>query len=174
MRGRHLFCLAIRKRRHLYHEDNSFINHKINRAVEVGLHPVLCIGESMVEFEHKETHQVIERQLAEGLKEIPADKLEHLMVAYEPVWAIGNGHSATPEIAQEVHLYCRQLLAGLYNEDFAKRTMILYGGSVNSTNARELMAQQDIDGLLIGGASLSLETFLQIVNDSYTKIQGEG
>jgi triosephosphate isomerase len=97
-----------------------------------------------------------------------------LIVAYEPVWAIGNGHSATPAIAQEAQHFCRQMLAKILTEEWAQQIVIQYGGSVNPSNAHELLAQPDIDGLLIGGSSLLLESFLQIVNDRYSKNQSKG
>jgi triosephosphate isomerase (TIM) len=168
--GAQFVLLGHSERRHLYGEDDAFINRKVKRAVEIGLRPILCIGETQAEYEEGETHAVIERQLREGLKDIQHTQLHSLIVAYEPVWAIGNGHSATPEIAQEAQYFCRQILAKILTEELAEQIVIQYGGSVNPSNAHELLAQSDIDGLLIGGASLSLETFLQIVNDSYSKI----
>lgn len=172
--GASFVLLGHSERRHLFHEDDLFINHKVKRAVEIGLHPILCVGETREEFENKQTQQVIERQLTEGLKDLHLEQLENLTIAYEPIWAIGNGHSATPEIAQEMHAFCRQVLAQLFNEEFAQKVVIQYGGSVSPSNAQELLAQPDIDGLLIGGASLSLETFLQIVNDRYLKNESVG
>lgn len=172
--GAKFVLLGHSERRHVYGEDDAFINRKVKRAIEVGLQPILCIGETREEYEAKATHAVIERQLTEGLKDIEPSKLQRLVVAYEPVWAIGNGHSATPEIAQEAQHFIRQVLAKILTEEMAQQIVIQYGGSVNPTNAHELLAQPDIDGLLIGGASLSLETFLQIVNDRYSKIQSKG
>lgn len=172
--GAQFVLLGHSERRHLYGEDDAFINRKVKRAVEVGLQPILCIGETKAEHEANETHAVIERQLTEGLKDIQPNQLQQLIIAYEPVWAIGNGHSATPKVAQEAQHFCRQVLARILTEDLAQQIIIQYGGSVNPSNARDLLAQPDIDGLLIGGASLSLESFLQIVNDSYSKIQSEG
>jgi triosephosphate isomerase len=172
--GAQFVLLGHSERRHLYGEDDAFINRKVKRAVEVGLQPILCIGETKAEYEANETHAVIERQLTQGLKDLQPHQLQQLIIAYEPVWAIGNGHSATPEVAQEAQHFCRQVLARILTEDLARQIVIQYGGSVNPSNARDLLAQPDIDGLLIGGASLSLESFLQIVNDSYSKIQSEG
>jgi triosephosphate isomerase len=171
--GAQFVLLGHSERRHLYGEDDTFINRKLKKAVEVGLQPILCIGETKAEYEAQETHAVIEKQLTEGLRGLQPEQLQKLMIAYEPVWAIGNGHSATPEIAQEVQHFCRQILGNILTEELAQRIVIQYGGSVNPSNARDLLAQPDIDGLLIGGASLSLESFLQIVNDRYSKIQSE-
>ena len=171
--GAQFVLLGHSERRHLYGEDDAFINRKIKRAIEVGLQPVLCVGETKEEFDADETHAVIERQLTEGLKGIPVKKLGKLIIAYEPVWAIGNQMSATPEAAQAVHHFCRSVLSTILNEKLAEKTVIQYGGSVNPSNARDLLAQPDIDGLLIGGASLSLDSFCQIVNDSYSsKLEG--
>lgn len=171
--GAQFVLLGHSERRHLYGEDDAFINRKVKRAIEVGLRPILCVGETKEEYEAKETHSVIEKQLTEGLKDLQSDKLQQLIIAYEPVWAIGNGHSATPEIAQEVQHFCRQVLAKILTEELAQQIVIQYGGSVNPSNAHELLAKPDIDGLLIGGASLSLESFCQIMNDRYSKNQSE-
>lgn len=172
--GAKFVLLGHSDRRHLYGENDVTINHKVKRAIEVGLQPILCTGETKEEYEEGQTHSVIEKQLTEGLKDLHSDQLRDLIVAYEPVWAIGNGHSATPEIAQEVQHFCRRILAKIFTEEWAQRIVILYGGSVNPSNGHELLAQQDVDGLLIGGASLFLESFSQMVNDKYTKNQPEG
>jgi triosephosphate isomerase len=172
--GAQFVLLGHSERRHLYGEDDAFINRKVKRAVAVGLRPILCVGETKAEYKENQTHAVIERQLTEGLKDLQPQQLQNLIVAYEPVWAIGNGHSATPEIAQEAQHFCRQVLGKILTDEFAQQIVIQYGGSVNPSNAAELLAQPDVDGLLIGGASLSLESFLQIVNNKYSKIQSVG
>jgi triosephosphate isomerase (TIM) len=172
--GAHFVLLGHSERRHLYCEDDALINRKVKQAVKKELRPILCVGETGKEYEANETHSVIERQLTEGLKDLQPHQLHNLIIAYEPVWAIGNGHSATPSIAQEVQQFCRQILAKILTEELAQELVIQYGGSVNPGNAQELLAQPDIDGLLIGGASLSLESFRQIVNDRYLKNQVEG
>lgn len=169
--GAQFVLLGHSERRHIYGEDDACVNRKMKRAVQVGLQPILCIGETHAEYEAQETHAVIERQLTEGLRDLQPGQLENLIIAYEPVWAIGNGHSATPEIAQEVQHFCRSILSKILTEEKAASTVIQYGGSVNPSNAHELLAQPDIDGLLIGGASLSLDSFRQIVNDSYSKLK---
>lgn len=163
--GAQFVLLGHSERRHLYGETDAFINRKLKKAVGIGLQPILCVGETQSEYDAQETHAVIERQLTEGLKDLQADQLQQLIIAYEPVWAIGNGLSASPEIAQEVQHFCRQVIAKILTEEFAQRLVIQYGGSVNPSNAHDLLEQPDIDGLLIGGASLSLESFRQIVND---------
>lgn len=172
--GAKFVLLGHSERRHLYGEDNSLINRKLKRAIEVGLQPVLCVGETIQEYDSQQAHAVIEKQLKEGLEGIKVEELTNLIIAYEPLWAIGSGQNATPEIAQDVHHFCRKILKDLYSEEFSQRVIIQYGGSVTSKNAYQLLEQPDIDGLLIGGASLYLESFLQIVNDKYSKIQSEG
>ncbi|CUI16582.1 triosephosphate isomerase [Candidatus Protochlamydia naegleriophila] len=172
--GASFVLLGHSERRRLYHEDNAFINRKVKRALEAGLRPVLCVGETLQEYEAGETQHVIQTQLTECLKELAAEQLKSLVIAYEPVWAIGHGQSATPEIAQEVQSFCRQVMAEQFSSELAEQLVIQYGGSVNTSNAKELLSQPDIDGLLIGGASLSLESFIQIVNDSKSKIQSQG
>jgi len=153
------------ERRRLYHEDNDFINRKVKRATESGLRPFLCVGETQEEHDSGAAQSTVEKQLRECLKDIPAEKLQNLVVAYEPVWAIGTDHSATPEIAQEMHHFCRTILADILFPAQAQTIVIQYGGSVTPSNASEFIKQADIDGLLIGGASLSLESFSKIIND---------
>lgn len=172
--GAQFVLLGHSERRSLYNENDSSINAKIKKALENGLQAVLCIGETGEQREAGQTEQILEKQLKEGLTGIEASRLEKLIIAYEPVWAIGSGESASPQIAQSAHHFCRKVLADLFSEAFASKTVIQYGGSVNPSNAHELMAQEDIDGLLIGGASLSLESFLKIVNNHYSKVQSEG
>lgn len=173
--GAQFVLLGHSERRHLYGETDALINRKLTKAVQIGLQPILCVGETKSEYDAQETHAVIERQLSEGLKGLQAEQLQKLILAYEPVWAIGNGESASPQIAQEVQHFCRQAVAKILTEEFAQQLVIQYGGSVNPANAPHLLEQPDIDGLLIGGASLSLESFRQIVNDGgqTSKIQSE-
>lgn len=170
--GAQFVLLGHSERRRLYGEDDAFINRKLKKAVEVGLRPILCVGETLEDYEEEKTEEVIEQQLTLGLKDLQSDQLKGFILAYEPVWAIGTQHSASPEIAQKVQKFCRSILAKLLGDAWAEETPIQYGGSVNPANARELLEQSDIDGLLIGGASLSLETFRQIVklSDSVAKL----
>jgi triosephosphate isomerase len=165
--GATFVILGHSERRQLYHEDNEFINRKLKKAVETGLRPLLCVGETQEEHDAESTHSVIETQLRECLKDIPVELLHHLIVAYEPIWAIGSSKSATPELAQAVHQFCRSILSEILNPTLAESVVIQYGGSVNPKNASEFIKQDDIDGLLIGGSSLSLESFSKIVNDVY-------
>ena len=171
--GAQFVLLGHSERRRLFSEGDAFIHRKVKQAVEVGLQPILCVGETREDREAGETQVVLERQLTEGLGDIPVEDLQHLVIAYEPVWAIGQEHSATPQVAQEAHHFCRRILAGIVGEERAERCIVQYGGSVSASNARALLAQPDIDGLLIGRASLFLESFLQIVNDEYPKLRFE-
>jgi triosephosphate isomerase len=163
--GAKFVLLGHSERRHLFHETNAFINRKVKRAVLDDIQPVLCIGETQAEHEEGRTHEVLKLQLTECLQDLDASQLQNLILAYEPVWAIGSGISATPEMAEQTHQYCREQLAQLFSVGFAEKIPIQYGGSVNLSNAKFFLNQLNIDGLLVGGASLSLETFSQIVND---------
>lgn len=151
------------ERRHVIGEDDEFINRKVLRAFETGLQVVLCVGETLEERESKQTNAVNERQLRHGLKGVPKAVLERLIIAYEPVWAIGTGKSATARDAQEAHGQIRLVLTEIFDEDAGRSTRVIYGGSVKAANAGELFAQPDIDGGLIGGASLDAEEFVAIV-----------
>jgi triosephosphate isomerase (TIM) len=168
--GAQFVLIGHSERRQLYHESDEWINRKMKRAVEINLQPILCVGETEKEHEAHQAKEVIERQLREGFHSISKEQIKNLIIAYEPVWAIGTGKSATPEEAQEMHHFCRAILSDLFSEEEAGKAVIQYGGSVNPQNAQELLDQPDIDGLLIGGASLSLESFSQIVDDSLSRI----
>jgi triosephosphate isomerase (TIM) len=154
------------ERRHVIGEKDELINKKIAAAIHGGLLPIFCVGELLEEREANTTEAVIKRQMEKGLAGIDAEKMAAVTIAYEPVWAIGTGKTATKEQAQEVHLFIRQLLAKMYDKQLAQQTRIQYGGSVKPSNAKELMSQPDIDGLLIGGASLKAEDFVAIVEAS--------
>lgn len=151
------------ERREYFGETDEAVNRKLLAARNAGLIPILCIGETLAEREAGNTFPVVERQLRGGLAGVPARAAETLLLAYEPVWAIGTGKTATPEQAQEVHAFLRGILASLWGEAAAGAVRILYGGSVKPGNISDLMAQADIDGGLVGGASLSPESFEQIV-----------
>ena len=151
------------ERRHIFNETDSFINAKIKVALSVNLKPIFCIGETLHEREDGRTKYVIKNQLKEGLQGISADHIKDIVIAYEPVWAIGTGKTALPEQANEVHSFIRSFLTDEYGKDIANSLYIQYGGSVKPENARDLMAQSEIDGLLVGGASIRLESFLKII-----------
>ena len=151
------------ERRYLLGETDDFINAKVRAALNVSLTPIFCIGETLEEREAGHASAVVERQIKEGLAELTPDDVERIVVAYEPVWAIGTGLAATPEVAQEMVGSVRHEVAQLSNVESAGRVPLLYGGSVNPGNAAELAAQQDIDGALVGGASLQAVDFAAIV-----------
>ena len=152
------------ERRHVYGESDDLIRAKLEQALDAGLAPMLCIGETIEQREARETEAVCARQLSSALQGIGVERLTSLSIAYEPVWAIGTGHTATPDQAQAVHAYVRGLHAGLVGEEAAAAVRILYGGSVKAANAAELLGQPDIDGALVGGASLKPELFLPIID----------
>jgi triosephosphate isomerase len=151
------------ERRHVIGETDELINKKVAAAIAGGLLPILCVGELLSERDAGQTEQVVSRQLKKGLSGLSTEKVSAVTIAYEPVWAIGTGRTATPQQAQEVHDFIRMLLAQMYDDQLADETRILYGGSVNPDNAENLMNQDDIDGLLVGGASLNANDFLTII-----------
>jgi triosephosphate isomerase len=158
------YCLCGHsERRHVIGETDELINKKVAAAIGGGLLPILCVGELLAEREASQTNEVVTRQLKEGLAGLSAEKLSAVTIAYEPVWAIGTGLTATPQQAQEVHDLIRKLLGQMYDDQLAEESRILYGGSVKPGNAADLMGQQDIDGLLVGGASLKADDFLAII-----------
>lgn len=151
------------ERRQYFGETDITVNNRITAAIKGDLIPVVCVGETEKEREANETFEVLEKQFQKGLDGFSAEDLAALVIAYEPVWAIGTGKTATKNQAQEAHRFLRRLLEERYGNMLAKSIRILYGGSVKPNNIDELMAMPDIDGALVGGASLSAETFSQIV-----------
>jgi len=151
------------ERRHVIGETDELVNKKVAAAISGGLLPILCVGELQSEREGSQTEEVITRQVKEGLAGLSAEKASAATIAYEPVWAIGTGLTATKEQAQEVHDFIRNLLAQMYDGKLAEDVRILYGGSAKPGNAAELMSRPDIDGLLVGGASLKADDFLAII-----------
>jgi triosephosphate isomerase len=161
------YCLCGHsERRHVIGEQDELINKKVHAAINGGLLPILCIGELLKEREADKTEEVVERQVRKGFEGLSDAKAAAVTLAYEPVWAIGTGRTATPEQAQEVHAMIRKLLAEIYDKSFADDIRIQYGGSVKPDNAAELMQKEDIDGLLVGGASLKADDFLAIIKAS--------
>ena len=150
------------ERRQLFAEEDAFINAKLHAALQAGLTPILCVGETLDEREAGQANAVVERQLTGGLAGLDADAVVQVVIAYEPVWAIGTGRSATPQMAQEMAGAVRYEIARLSHISTAGQVPILYGGSVNAANAAELAAQEDIDGALVGGASLEVDPFVAI------------
>jgi triosephosphate isomerase len=145
-------------------EQDSFINRKVKLALTLGLKVILCVGESLAERNADQTGQVLRTQMGGSLAGVPHAEMPNLILAYEPVWAIGTGHSAKPEQAQHEHAFLRRLVGEVYGEATAQALLILYGGSVKGDNAASLFRCPDVDGGLIGGASLQAEPFLAIVN----------
>jgi triosephosphate isomerase len=154
------------ERRHVIGETDGLINKKVAAAISGGLLPILCVGELLSEREASQTKEVVTRQLRNGLAGLTAEKVSALTIAYEPVWAIGTGRTATPQQAQEVQNLVRNLIAEMYDGQLAEEIRILYGGSVKPGNSAELMSEQDIDGLLVGGASLNVDDFLSIIRSA--------
>ena len=151
------------ERRQFFGETNETVNKKLKAALKYGLTPILCVGENLQEREANKTFVVIQDHIKNGLVDISADQMERIVIAYEPVWAIGTGKTATGEQAQEVHKYIRDLFRKMYSDDLAESVRIQYGGSVKPENITELMAKPDVDGALVGGASLKIDAFKEIV-----------
>ena len=151
------------ERRTYFGETDAFINQKVLAALANELKPILCVGETLAEREAGSTLAVVQRHVEGGLAGVKPEQITTVVIAYEPVWAIGTGKVATTEQAQEVHAYIRDLLTKLYGAPLAQKVRILYGGSMKPANAPELLAQKDIDGGLIGGASLEAKSFIELV-----------
>jgi triosephosphate isomerase len=154
------------ERRQYFGETDAGVNRKIRAALKTGVFPILCIGESLAEREGGETMEVVSRQLKGGLEGIVAEGYEPIIIAYEPVWAIGTGKTATPAQAEEVHAHIREELVRMYGKGPAECAIILYGGSVKPVNSFALLSERNIDGFLVGGASLDAEPFVQIVREA--------
>jgi len=160
--GCHYVIVGHSERRQHFGDTNQAVNRKLLAVLEAGPVPILCIGETIEERQTEKTFQVVAEQLREGLADLPGEARERLVIAYEPVWAIGTGLTATPGQAQEVHAFIRSLLREVVDHA-AETTRILYGGSVTPDNAASLLSQPDIDGALVGGASLKADSFLKII-----------
>ena len=158
------YCIVGHSERRQYHgEDDMLINAKAKALLEKGIMPIICVGESLEQRESGITSEWIAMQIKMGLQNVPEDKIRKVIIAYEPIWAIGTGRTATPEQAEEVCEHTRTVVRKLYSSKNARAISILYGGSMNDKNAFELLAQPDIDGGLIGGASLVPEKFVKII-----------
>ena len=151
------------ERRKYYQESNEMLAEKVNRAIECSIQPIFCCGELLPEREAGKYFDVVKAQLEESLFHLKEEDFEDVVIAYEPVWAIGTGVTATSAQAQEMHAFIRSLIKEKYNENIAENTTILYGGSCNPKNAKELFANKDVDGGLIGGASLKADDFAKII-----------
>jgi len=152
------------ERRSLYHENNTSLADKVNTTIEAGMEIIFCFGEQLEERKSNRHFEVVKEQLSEALFHLSAEVWSQIVLAYEPVWAIGTGETASPAQAQEMHAFIRNLIQDHYTADLAQKVAILYGGSVKPGNAKEIFSMEDVDGGLIGGASLNAEDFMSIVN----------
>ncbi|HJO01682.1 MAG TPA: triose-phosphate isomerase [Candidatus Woesearchaeota archaeon] len=150
------------ERRQYFNETDELINKKIKAALKNKLKPILCIGENLQQRNNNQTMDIIKKQIIGDLNNVSEREIKNVIVAYEPIWAIGTGKNATPEQAEEVHKFIRELLSKKYNGNAAKNTRIIYGGSMKPENAKELLSMPDIDGGLVGGASLDAKSFAKI------------
>jgi len=153
------------ERRKYFYEDDQTVLKKVKAALNHDLKPIVCVGETLDEREKGREKEVVKRQLS-IFKEISKEEMTDVVIAYEPVWAIGTGKTATPEIAEEMHSFIREIISEIFDEEIAKNTPILYGGSVKPDNVYSLTSQKDIDGALVGGASLKAESFLAIIRNA--------
>ncbi|MGD9643489.1 MAG: triose-phosphate isomerase [Elusimicrobiales bacterium] len=152
------------ERRKIFLETDEVINKKMKAAIKANIVPVLCIGETLEERESQRTYRVLETQLAGAFAGITPAEAARVVIAYEPVWAIGTGKTATPDQAQDAHVFVRKQMERIYGRDYAEAVRVLYGGSVKADNVDELMAQPDIDGALVGGESLKADKFLRVIH----------
>jgi len=156
------------ERRRYFGETDEIVNKKVKKAIEFGLKPIVCVGETLEERENGETFKVLEKQIKGVLEGLTYEQMRNVVIAYEPVWAIGTGRNATPDQAQEAQRFIRELVAGLFNDGIAQNLTIQYGGSVTPENAYSLLSQPDVDGSLVGGASLKVDAFLKIIKAGET------
>jgi len=152
------------ERRNIFGETDEIINKKIKSALKNEINVIMCIGETLTERETGKTYEVLRKQLENGLKDIDRNSISKIVIAYEPVWAIGTGKTATPTQAEEAHMFIREKIKDLYDRDISDKIRILYGGSVKAENIDDLMAQKNIDGVLVGGESLKADKFLRIIH----------
>jgi len=152
------------ERRKIFLETDEVINKKMKAAIKANIVPVLCIGETLEERESQRTYKVLETQLSGAFAGITPAEAARVVIAYEPVWAIGTGKTATPDQAQDAHVFVRKQMERIYGKDYAEAVRVLYGGSVKADNVDELMSQPDIDGALVGGESLKADKFLRVIH----------
>ena len=151
------------ERREYFKESDEFVNQKVKAVLEIGMKPILCIGEKLEERDSGKTLEVLSKQIKGGLADLSKEAAEKVIIAYEPVWAIGTGKTATPEMAEETHRAIRNVLTEMFGKDVADKMIIQYGGSMKPENAKDLLSQEDIDGGLVGGASLKADSFFEII-----------
>ena len=161
-----MVILGHSERRHVYGEDDAFINRKVLLALQESLIPILCVGETLDQREADQASEICRQQLQAGLQHVSLEQAAQLIIAYEPVWAIGTGRTATPQDANDMHGVLRQSLATLYDNECADNCTILYGGSVKPENSHALISEVEIDGALVGGASLAHDSFLAIIRSA--------
>ena len=164
--GAHYVIIGHSERRTSFGDTDATVNRKTAAAFAHGLTPIVCIGETLDQRERNETFDVLDRQIKQGLEGITGEQLAQLVIAYEPVWAIGTGRNATPDQAGEAHAHIRKRLKGWFGHDAAEACHVIYGGSVKPDNIRDLVTQADVDGALVGGASLDIKSFFDIVSRS--------
>ncbi len=164
--GSQYVILGHSERRTIFKESDDLINKKLKAALKSGLKPIFCIGETLEEREKNITNDVLKRQVAVGLDGISESELENIIIAYEPVWAIGTGRTATPAQAEDAHNFIRNLIKDKYSKNAAENIIIQYGGSVKPDNSGELLSQPDIDGALVGGACLKADSFIAIIKSA--------
>lgn len=162
--GARFVILGHSERRQIFGEDDTFINKKVRRALSEGLEPILCVGETLEERENGKAYEVLQKQIEGSLAEVSAEAMSSMILAYEPVWAIGTGKVAKEKDAEDAHHFLRELVQNRWGKEAAQGIKILYGGSVKPDNAANLLVEADVDGLLVGGASLAPESFSRIVN----------
>lgn len=154
------------ERRQFFHETDETVNKKTKAALKAELIPIVCCGESLQERQNNQTNQVLEKQIRGAFQGISVEQMESIVIAYEPIWAIGTGKVATPQEAEDAHQYIRKVLQNMFDQETAQNICILYGGSVKPANAREILSQANVDGALVGGASLEANGFAQIVKSA--------
>lgn len=159
------------ERRNFFGESDDIINKKLISALKYGLKPVLCLGETLEDRKNKREKEVIENQFKNDLKRVPINLIENIVIAYEPVWAIGTGINASPREAEEMHKFIKSLLNKYADKDVAQKIRVIYGGSVRVENVEELASEEDIDGFLVGGASLRSDTFSKII-EIFNEVKG--
>jgi triosephosphate isomerase (TIM) len=164
--GAKFVILGHSERRHIFNESNAFIHRKVKKAISENIQIIFCLGETGQERKAKKTEEVLNQQLEESLGDISAEQMAAIILAYEPVWAIGSGHSALPEEVQAMHHFCRQWVKQKWGEETAQKVIIQYGGSVHPNDAKDFMELPDVDGVLVGGASLTVESFNKIIHYS--------
>ena len=161
--GAELVIIGHSERREIFGEQDDLLKQKLHKAIDSGLYPIFCVGESLEQRKNGEHFKHIENQLKAGLSDFSSEQLPNIIVAYEPIWAIGTGETASPEQAQEMHAFIRKFLGSHFSAAVADEVSILYGGSVKPGNAKDLFGQPDIDGGLIGGASIKAESFIELI-----------